>query len=60
MYDQTTYIQYTHMFAKMQISEHLSTHRQREGDKKRLRDREGEHSVNDYEGKNDPGESRSS
>ncbi len=48
------------MLAEMQISKHFSAPRQREGDKKGYRDREGEHSVNDYEGKDEPAESSSS
>lgn len=48
------------MHAEMQISKHFSALRQREGDKKGHRDREGEHSVNDYEGKDEPAERSSS
>lgn len=45
------------MLAEMQMSKHFSAHRQREGDKKGHGDREGEHSVNDYEGNDEPAES---
>lgn len=48
------------MLSEMQISKHFSAHRQKERDKKGQGDRERGHSVNDYEGKDEPAVSSSS